>query len=66
MQRALHRARQVLFAEAVPNLQPHEHCDGLLPHLSIFGTQRLSAQRRQPRHMHSEVPQISRACRRSF
>jgi hypothetical protein len=35
-----------MFAEAVPNLQPDEQSDGLLPHLPIFGTERLSAQRR--------------------
>jgi len=55
MQRTLHRVCQVLFAEAVSSLQSHEHCDGLLPHLSIFGTQRLSAQRRQPRHAQSRA-----------
>ena len=46
IQRLPHRGRQVLFAEAVPNLQPLEQSDGLLPHLSILGTEQLSAQRR--------------------
>jgi hypothetical protein len=54
MQRRLHRARQVLFADVVPNLQPQEQCDGLLPHLSISGAERLSAhsQRRTPPRWH--------------
>jgi hypothetical protein len=47
MQRRPHRGRQVFFTETVPNLQPDEHCDDLLPHLSVFVTERLSAQRRQ-------------------
>ena len=47
-QRRPHRGHQIRFAEAVPFLQPHEDCDGLLPHLSICGAERLSAQRRHP------------------
>jgi hypothetical protein len=43
MQHRPHCGHQILFAKTVSNLQPDEHCDGLLPHTSIFLTKRLSA-----------------------
>ena len=49
-QRRPHRGRQVLFAEVIPSLYPHEHCDGLVPHPSICGTELPPAQRRHPIH----------------
>jgi hypothetical protein len=37
MQHRLYRGRQLIVAEAVPSLQPDEHCEGMLPHPSISG-----------------------------
>jgi hypothetical protein len=54
MQRLPHRGRQVLFAKAVPSLQPDERCDGLQPQVSIFGTEQLSAHI-QRRHAQSRA-----------